>query len=113
MGKGLKEFKKSNKKLADGKSPGSQKWLTEKVMESFQKHYGQAIRNNKGNLDAMKRAEWAILYHSVKSNCPKKQQQYCPEGKSSWYKWQKDEAAKPEVKTYSDEKCLPEVFLQA
>ena len=61
----------------------------------------------------MQNAVWAILYHSVMQSSPKKHHKYSPKRDTSWCKWQKDQALNPKQKTYSDAKCLPEIFLEA
>ena len=59
----------------------------------------------------MKKNIIAILYHCVKGNDPAQsaqQHHFCPQGESSWCKWQQDKASGKS--TYSDEDCLPSVF---
>lgn len=65
--------------------------MTEKRIDLFQKYYGKAIRSNKNNKEGIKRAIWAILYHSASSE-DNPQHQYCPEGETSWCGWQRDQA---------------------
>ena len=53
MGTGLPEYKRKNRgrKLRDGKTVGGSNRLTDKVIDKMQNFYGQAIRNNCGDLD--------------------------------------------------------------
>ena len=87
----------------------------------LQKYYGLAIRQNtikklnptKKEIDtavySMKKNIIAILHHCVKGASPVKQHRFCPRDESSWCKWQQDKATG--TWTYSDEECLPSVFL--
>jgi len=73
-------------KLADGKGVGGQGRLSDHLIDQMQNYYGYAIRNNSGQLDEMKNAIWAILYHSVKSSDQLEMQyRYCP--KDDWCKF--------------------------
>lgn len=54
LGTGLRKLKK---KL------GGRGWLTDNLINAMQTYYGKAIRSNKGNIKAMQKATWAILYH--------------------------------------------------
>ena len=58
----------------------------------------------------MKKNIIAILNHSVKAQVPAKQHRFCPLGETSWCKWQQD--ATTGTKTYKDDDCSPEVFLE-
>lgn len=124
MGKHLLKLKATNKgKLADGKSLGGKGRLTEGKIKQLQKYYGLAIRQNtlsnpnptKAEIDVaaytMKKNIIALLNHCVTSNDPSKQHRYCPQGESSWCKWQQDKATG--TTTYKENDCLPEVFLEA
>ena len=108
-------------KLEDGKPIGGHGRLTETKIK-LQKCYGLAIRQNtikKSNptdrevdvaIYIMKKNIIAILNHSVKAQDPAKQHWFCPLGETSWCKWQQD--VTKGTKTYKDDDCLPEVFLQ-
>ena len=50
-------------KLSDGKPIVGKGRLTDKALNTLQNHYGMAIRQNKGNLYAMKKSIVAILHH--------------------------------------------------
>ena len=49
-------------KLADGKTIGGIGRLTDKVINSLQNYYGDAIRKNKGDVEAMMKAVQATLF---------------------------------------------------
>ena len=60
------------------KGIGGQGKLTKKAILKIQGHFGAAIRNNKGDLQNMKKDIWAIFYHRQKNHdqcgkwCPSK-----------------------------------------
>lgn len=123
MGKHLLNLKARTKgKLEDGKPIGGHGRLTETKIKKLQKYYGLAIRQNtikKSNptdrevdvsIYTMKKNIIAILNHSVKTQDPAKQHRFCPLGETSWCKWQQDVTTA--TKTYKDDDCLPEVFLE-
>ena len=66
--------------------------LDQKVMNSMQNYYGIAIRKNKGDLYAMKKAVGAILWHC--SEFPDRDMaychRYCPPGKDTSCKYKLD-----------------------
>ena len=69
------------KRLADGKSVGGKGCLTQDKTDSFQRYYGQAIRDHaQKSIEDTKNAIWAIYHHSVSN--PKvpleKQHKLCP-----------------------------------
>ena len=123
MGKHLLNLKARTKgKLEDGKPIGGRGRLTETKIKKLQKYYGLAIRQNtikKSNptdrevdvsIYTMKKNIIAILNHSVKTQDPAKQHRFCPLGETSLCKWQQDVTTA--TKTYKDDDCLPEVFLE-
>ena len=123
MGKHLLNLKARTKgKLADGHPIGGRGRLTEVKIKQLQKYYGLAIRQNtisksspsKRDVDlavyAMKKNIIAILHHRVKLEDCSKQHRFCPPGESSWCKWQQDKTSG--TSTYTDEGCLPGVFLK-
>ena len=79
--------------------------LTDKVINSLQNFYGQAIRENQGNLYAMKKAVGAILWHCTDFGDDEKGHQYCPRSPSSWCKYQKDKVL--DTKKYKKSINLP------
>ena len=93
MGGRLRRKKKDmkGKKLSDGKTIGGRNRLTDNLIDSFQRYYGKALRQNKGNLANMQKAVKAIWHHYASTD-ENQMHEYCPEGTDSWCKWQKDQA---------------------
>ena len=89
--------------MSDGKGVQGRGRLTKERIDSFQVFYGKAIRDNKGNPEAMSQATKAILHHYADLP-PAQQHQYCPEGADSWCKYQLDASRCDGVTTYSNVK---------
>ena len=89
MGTALRNLKTQyrGQKLADGKTIGGAGRLTDKVIDSLQNYYGDAIRRNKGDVQAMMKAVQASLLHSNSTNV-RPRHHLCPVGPDSWCKWQ-------------------------
>ena len=84
MGRSLREYKRKNRgsKLSDGKTVGRSERLTDEVVDKIQNFYGQAIRNNRGDLEGMKNDIWAIYGHTICDECPLEvQHSRCPQRK--------------------------------
>ena len=79
LGTGLRKLKKEKKLGGRGR-------LTDNLIDAMQTYYGKAIRSNKGNVKAMQKAIWAILYHQSATN-NKTRHKYCPPGPTSWCKY--------------------------
>ena len=98
-------------KMSDGRSLGGKGRLTKERIDSFQRYYGNAIRKNTGNIDAMQDAIWAIFHHSVVpvgNTSLALQHKYCPEGRDSWCAYKSDmETGKA---TYDGDKRLSSSF---
>jgi hypothetical protein len=77
------------KKLDDGKGIQGRGRLTKERIDSFQVFYGRAIRDNKGDAEAMSKATMAILKHYTALPAST-QHEDCPTGTSSWCKYQAD-----------------------
>ncbi|CAC5406686.1 unnamed protein product [Mytilus coruscus] len=77
------------RKLEDGKQLTGKGRLTNKLMNSFQTFYGVAIRNKKGNVNAMRQNVMTRLFHYA-STAENPMHHFCPEGDTSWCKWQVD-----------------------
>lgn len=90
MGGRLRRLKISmkHKKLGDGKKLSGQNLLTDKRINTIQSYYGKAIRENKGDLQGMRKAVWAIYCHIGPSD-EKPEHRLRPVGKSSWCKYNK------------------------
>ena len=110
MGTALRNLKMQyrGQKLADGKIIGGAGRLTDRVINSLQNYYGDAIRRNKGKVQAMMKAVQATLLHCNSSNAHPRHH-LCPEGPSSWCKWQ---AAKANGKVHDHKHPLPDAIIQ-
>lgn len=62
--------------------------LTDAFIDRLQNYYGIAIRSNVGNLEAMRRAVIAVLFHCASTEDNPMHGQ-CPPGDESWCKYQK------------------------
>ena len=88
MGSALRAYKRKSKgkQFSDNKSVGCQHRLTDAMIDRIQNYYGQAIRNNSGNLPGMKKSISAIFKHVIindnetideqHSDCPKDEDIY-------------------------------------
>ena len=85
IGTALRKYKKDmkGKKLEDGKGIGGKGRLTDKVVDKIQNYYGEAIRENPGNLEGMKQSINAIKSHMIENDnlSLEAQHQYCPQDK--------------------------------
>ena len=112
LGTNLREYKRKGKgqKLSDGKGIGGAGRLTDKVIDKMQNYYGKAIRDNKGDLEGMKRSISAIFKHMIRDESLPLESQHsmCPQNKNTWCKFWKDKQCK--TKEYDDKKRLPSVF---
>ncbi|GFW70985.1 histone-lysine N-methyltransferase SETMAR [Trichonephila clavipes] len=77
------KIKIKRQKLEDKKSLGGRNRLTDAEIDKLQRYYGLAIRNNSGNLSAMKQAIWAIFFHKISTDL-NPQHGLCPLGDDSW-----------------------------
>ena len=114
MGTSLREYKRKGrgKKLDDGKTVGGTNRLTDKVLDKIQNYYGQAIRNNVGDLEMMRNDIWAIYKHMIENNDIPLSEQHnkCPKDVNSWCKyWVSIETGQYQ---YSGSQRLPSVFLK-
>ena len=110
LGTALRKYKVTmkGKKLKDGKTVGGKGRLTDKVIDRMQNFFGQAIRNNSGLKESMKKDILAILKHMVKDDTLYLDQQHenCPKDSSSWCKfWSQREY-------YDNDKRLPSAFYE-
>ena len=90
IGSALRKVKKDHgkRKLSDGRTIGGAGRLTEQLCDDFQRYYGNAKRDNLGNLQGMVKATKAILHHSWSTD-ETPDHDYCPEGEPSWCKFQR------------------------
>ena len=91
MGTALRKYKKDMKgrKLADGKGVGGTGRLTDKVIDKTQNYYGQAIRENKGDIEGIKNSIKAIQWHMIENDSVSLEEQYTfwPKGEDTWCKF--------------------------
>jgi len=87
------------------KGLGGRGKLTERTIERLQNYYSIAIRSNPNNLPAMQKAVRTSLFHAASSESNNYHSAYCPPGKDSWSKFQKDKAA--ETSTHKHGPGLP------
>ena len=113
MGTALRQYKNNCRgtKLSDGKGVGGAGRLTDVIVDQIQTYYGYAIRNNKGKMDEIKNAIWAIYYHMI--NGPsyesiQSQHSFCPKTADTWCKYQKDIINGTHF--YNRSRCLPGIF---
>lgn len=102
MGTRLRNLKNSMKgrRLSDGKTIGGKGRLTDDQMGKFQQYYGNAIRENKGNIKRMREAVWAVYFH--KRSCDENPiHNFC---NISWCPYLKAQAAN---QPYSHKNNLP------
>lgn len=83
VGTALRKLKKSQKGM------GGKGKLTDSMIDKLQNYYGIAVRGNVGHLAEMKKAIHASLFH-----CPSSRERnlhsHCPEGASSWCRYNRD-----------------------
>lgn len=96
MGTHLRDLRKREKKLKDGKSvKGSKHRLTDKAIDKLTTYYGNAIRGTvklgkltaeqqKSQIVVMQQAIMAALYHSCELIDPNERHKFCPDGNDSW-----------------------------
>ena len=85
VGAALRKLRKDNK---DVRGKGK---LTDKMIDRLQNYYGIAIRSNANNLEGMKKAILASLFHCASSKNGE-YHNYCPDGKDSWCGFKADKA---------------------
>ena len=109
MGSGLREYKHKKRgiKLSDGKTAGGKGRLTDVIIDKIQNYYGEAIRNNSGDLNSMKNAIWAIYNHMIIADKLSLDEQHslCPKAINSWCKYWSNRG------NYNDANRLPSIFL--
>ena len=94
LGSALRNLKVRNlqgPEVDDGKTIGRAGRLTDGLINSLQNYYGDAIRQNKGDLQAMVRAGQASLLDTNPSD-DHPRHHLCPTGERSWCGWQRAQA---------------------
>ena len=106
LGSALREYKRRKRgiKLADGKSVGGRNRLTDYQIDRMQNFFGEAIRNNTGDLEGMRSSIFAILNHMVKNDNIRLDEQHdkCP--RTMWCKYWTNR------NNYNENNRLPFVF---
>jgi len=92
------------RKLRKEKKLGGKGKLTDKMIDRLQNYYGVAVRSNKGDLEGMKSAILAGLFHCSSSE-GREYHTYCPDGLYSWCKFKSDRAKR--TNTYRAGAGLP------
>lgn len=90
MGSRLRRLKTSLKgsNLSDGKSISGKNRLTDSAIDRLQNYYGLAIRQNVDSVENMKKAVWAVYFHTLSTN-EEPSHELCPAGADSWCKFNK------------------------
>ena len=95
------------RKLSDGKFLTGKGRLTDVAINSLQNYFGMAIRQNSGQLYAMKKAIGAALFHCSDLD-ESDRHKLCPQTMNSCCKWQKDKIN--DSKTYKAKINLPQAI---
>lgn len=90
MGSRLRRLETSlkGKILCDGKSISGKNRLTDGAIDRLQNYFGLAIRQNLDSVENMRRAIWAIYFHTLSTN-ETPNHGLCPAGADSWCKYRK------------------------
>lgn len=78
MGTRLRKLKQTQK-CSDGKSVGGKGRLTDKLIDKLTVFYGNAIREHKDSLSDMRKAIWAVYFHT-RSTDADPLHHFCPLG---------------------------------
>ena len=85
VGTALRKLKKENKGI------GGKGKLTDALIDKLQNYYGIAVRSNCGNLEGMKAAIYASIFHCASSE-KRNLHTWCPDGPDSWCRFKQDKA---------------------
>ena len=83
--------------------------LANLLIDRLQNYYGIAIRSNVGDLEKMKKAVTAVLYHVAAPKSDEFHHDHCPDGGDSWCRFiagaipKDDYAHKPKFEELADE----------
>lgn len=77
----------------------------------MQNYFGQAIRNNSGEMEQMKKDIWAIFYHLIEDDKKtlEEQHQSCPQDENTWCKFRLDKHNN--TASYNNASRLPVAFI--
>ncbi|OXU30011.1 hypothetical protein TSAR_009478 [Trichomalopsis sarcophagae] len=101
-----KRFGTQLRNLKKNKKLGGKGKLTDKIIDTLQTYYGNAIRAHPDSIEDMTRAIWAIFYHKASTD-KNPQHMHCSPGSDSWCKYQKA-VAKGKKYAYVHPQTLPE-----
>jgi hypothetical protein len=90
MGARLRKLRQElkNTVLSDGKKISGRGRLTDKDIDKIQSYYGNAIRKNFSSVEEMRKAVWAIYFHSTSTD-EKPAHRLCPNDNNTWCKYNK------------------------
>ena len=104
---GISHFRKTHLKPREVVMICGCNHLPDNLIDTFQRYYGEALCQNKGDLPGMEKAVKGICNHyaSTEDTPP---HDYCPEGPDSWHKWQCDQGNG--TNTFSPKNVAPVVI---
>lgn len=110
MGSRLRKLRQDlkNSVLSDGKKISGRGRLTDKDIDKLQSYYGNAIRRNVSSVEEMRKAVWAIYFHSTSTD-EKPAHKLCPNDEHTWCKYNK---AQKEGKSYSHKNAIPSAIAE-
>ena len=94
-------------KLAEGKNISGMVRMTDRLINKMQNYFGMAIRQNLGQLYALKKSVLAILWHFTDIKNLDVRHQFCPRSAISWCKYQVDKISG--WSKYNSKGVIPEV----
>lgn len=104
VGTSLRKLKRDVKRL------GGKGKLTQCLVDKLQNYYGIAIRSNVGDLEGMKKAINACLFHCIATKEETHMHIHYPDWKDSWCRFKKDKATKE--LTYKPTAGIPKAVLK-
>ncbi|KAJ4449515.1 hypothetical protein ANN_00915 [Periplaneta americana] len=114
MGSRLRRLKTSLKgsNLNDSKFISGKNRLTDSAIDRLQNYYGLAIRQNVDSVENLKKAVWAVYFHTLSTN-EEPSHELCPAGADSWCKFNKGKAPAYNICKFKSYKILePILFTQ-
>lgn len=90
------------KQKAQGQPIGGKGKLTAERIKKLTNYYGRAIKDHKGDLDAMVNAVWASFFHTLSSDASHNHD-FCPAGPRSWCFFQRARANNTEPRPHTKE----------
>ncbi|OXU26355.1 hypothetical protein TSAR_000652 [Trichomalopsis sarcophagae] len=97
-----KRFGTQRTNLKENKKLGGKGKLTDKIINTLQTYYGNAIRAHPDSIEDITRAIWAIFYHKASTD-QNPQHMQCPPRSDSWCKYQKAVAEELNIKPGKNE----------